>query len=258
MFSLFKKKTSTSADQNITPSQPIDGCAYVIGDIHGCFDELLELLGLIEEDAIIQPDDPKYIVFLGDLMDRGPKSKGVVDFLINYKPNFATPVFLMGNHEEFFLDVLSGKTRGLVSWFDFGGRECSRSYGVENLGEIYTNPKAILNRLQEKVPQSHIDFISGFRDSFQFGHYLCVHAGIRPQVPIEEQTSRDMRWIRREFLEYTKSHPFVIVHGHTIVERAEILPNRIAVDTGVYNSGLLTAIRLSDTGTKIIETRGKS
>ena len=220
MFGRFSKKKKA----DLLTDEKLDGFAYVIGDIHGCFDELVELLKLIEQDAAQQSSGPKYVVFLGDLMDRGPKSKEVIDYLLSYKPDFANPVFLMGNHEEVFLKVLSGSEGALTSWFEFGGRACVRSYGVKNLGEILTNPESLLFRIQEKVPQSHIDFIESFQETFQFGPYLCVHAGIKPRVPIEKQTTKDLRWIRKEFIKYTKPHPFIIVHGHTIVETPQLLP----------------------------------
>jgi len=142
MFGRFSKKKKT----DLQTDEKLDGFAYVIGDIHGCFDELVELLELIEQDAAQQSSGPKYVVFLGDLMDRGPKSKEVIDYLLNYKPDFANPVYLMGNHEEVFLKVLSGSLGALESWFEFGGRACVRSYGVKNLGEILTKRfrKAIL------------------------------------------------------------------------------------------------------------------
>ena len=254
MFGRFSKKKKTDQQTN----EKLDGFAYVIGDIHGCFDELVELLKLIEQDAALQSSGPKYVVFLGDLMDRGPKSKEVIDYLLNYKPDFAKPVYLMGNHEEVFLKVLSGSLGALESWFEFGGRACVRSYGVKNLGEILTSPESLLFRIQEKVPQSHIDFIESFQETFQFGPYLCVHAGIKPRVPIEKQTAKDLRWIRKEFIKYTKPHPFIIVHGHTIVETAQVLPNRIPIDTGTYEGGPLTAVRLGGDGAHFIQTVPKA
>ena len=254
MFGRFSKKKKT----DLQTDEKLDGFAYVIGDIHGCFDELVELLELIEQDAVQQSSGPKHIVFLGDLMDRGPKSKEVIDYLLSYKPDFANPVFLMGNHEEVFLKVLSGSEGALTSWFEFGGRACVRSYGVKNLGEILTSPENLLFRIQEKVPQNHIDFIKSFQETFQFGPYLCVHAGIKPRVPIEKQTTKDLRWIRKEFIKYTKPHPFIIVHGHTIVETPQVLPNRIPIDTGTYEGGPLTAVRLGDDGAHFIQTVPKA
>lgn len=257
MFGLFKK-ASAQTKSDVVGTKAAEGYAYVIGDIHGCYDELCELLELIESDAKSLTEGPIYIVFLGDLMDRGPKSNEVIEHLRTFNPDYAKPIFLMGNHEEVFLKVLSGSISALTSWFDFGGRECVRSYGVTNLGEILMNPENLLFRIQEAVPQTHVDFMEGFDETFQFGPYLCVHAGIKPRVAIEKQSTRDLRWIRKEFMAYEKPHPFVIVHGHTIVERADIRPNRIAVDTGTYEGGPLTAVRLSRGDPYIIETASKT
>ena len=256
MFGLFKR-SSVKTNTSISAAKAVEGYAYVIGDIHGCYDELCELLSLIERDAQSLEDGPKYIVFLGDLMDRGPKSNEVIEHLRTFNPDYAKPIFLMGNHEEVFLNVLSGSVSALTSWFGFGGRACVRSYGVTNLGEILINPENVLFRIQDAVPQSHIDFIESFDETFQFGPYLCVHAGIKPRVPIEKQSTRDLRWIRKEFMAYEKPHPFIIVHGHTIVEKADIRHNRIAIDTGTYEGGPLTAIRLSKNEPQIIETAKK-
>jgi len=252
MFNLFKNK-NVKADAAI-PTGDMDGYAYVIGDIHGCYYELCELLRMIEADIKLLGEGSKEIIFLGDLMDRGPQSMQVMEHLVNFNPDYADLIFLMGNHEEVFLNVLSGSEGALRSWFEFGGRECVRSYGVENLGEIHTNTESLLFRIQKKVPQKHIDFIKTFQDMYQFGSYLCVHAGIKPRVDINKQTSRDLRWIRSEFMKYTKPHPFIIVHGHTIVESAQVLPNRIAVDTGAYEGGPLTAVRLGPDGPHFLQT----
>jgi len=254
MFGIFKNKKETVN----APDKPVNGYAYVIGDIHGCYSELCELLTLIDRDIKALDDSPKHIVCLGELMDRGPKSNEVIEHLMNFKPDYATPVFLMGNHEEVYLNVLSGSVGSLRSWFEFGGRECVRSYGVQNLGEIHSNPENLLFRILENVPQNHIDFIKSFQETFEFGPYLCVHAGIKPRVPIHKQSTQDLRWIRKEFMTYTKPHPYIIVHGHTIVENAEVLSNRIAVDTGTYEGGPLTAVRLGADGPHFIQTRPKA
>ena len=159
MIGFFKNKKKSTSKEDET----VNGYAYVIGDIHGCYAELCELLDLIEQDIKSLDDSPKYVVFLGDLMDRGPQSKEVIEHLMNYQPDYATPVFLMGNHEEVFLNVLSGSVGALTSWFEFGGRSCVRSYGVSNLGEILSYPDNVLSRVQNKVPQSHIDFVQSFQ-----------------------------------------------------------------------------------------------
>lgn len=257
MLNFFKKRTQAELKKT-QPVLPLPGCAYVIGDVHGCFEELQELLLLIEEDAKKFTGTPVHVIFLGDLMDRGPRSKDVIETLMNYKPDYAEPVFLMGNHEEMFLKILAGDSKSLPSWFEFGGRATSRSYGVDNLGAVHTQPESLIHQIQSKVPRSHVEFINTFKDSFLFGHYLCVHAGIRPNVAIEEQKSRDLRWIRKAFLSHKGQHPYIIVHGHSIVEEAVALPNRIAVDTGAYDGGPLTAVRLHEAGPDFIQSQSRS
>jgi len=136
----------------------------------------------------------------------------------------------MGNHEEVYLRVVEGQVEALKSWFGFGGRSCLRSYGVDNLGEINLDIENLLYRAQSKIPKSHVEFIRGFQDYFVFGDYLCVHAGIRPKKKLEDQKSQDMRWIRGDFLKYSKPHPYKVVHGHTIVEQAQDFGNHQGVD----------------------------
>jgi len=153
-------------------------------------------------------------------------------------------VFITGNHEEVFLDVLGGDVDAMSSWFRFGGKDTVRSYGVERLGDIDVNPAGLMRRIQKAVPKGHIKFMERFVDSFVFGDYLFVHAGIKPGVPLEGQSPKDMRWIRQRFLNYTKPHPYKVVHGHTIVPHPEHYPNRIAVDTGAYDGGPLSAVFL--------------
>lgn len=228
--------------------------AYAIGDVHGCYDKLIELLGLIEADCTKFPDMKKKIIFLGDLIDRGPKSAEIIEFLSTYNPEFADVVFLMGNHEEVFLKVLEGSQRSLAAWFEFGGRECVRSYGMINLSRIHSDPENLLAEIQIRVPEEHHKFISRFENYHITGKYLCVHAGIRPKIPLKKQTSKDMRWIREKFLSYEKPHPYVVVHGHTVSAEPEILSNRIGIDTGAHKNGPLTAVRLSGDYISILQT----
>ncbi|GHA85320.1 hypothetical protein GCM10009069_05570 [Algimonas arctica] len=148
----------------------------------------------------------------------------------------------MGNHEEVFLDVLNGSLRAMIRWFDWGGRDTARSYGVDNLGLLPIDPEQVLFRLQELVPKLHVDFLSEFQPYHSFGDYVVVHAGLRPRVSLEDQSNKDLRWIREKFLSYRGEFPRKVIHGHTIVDQAENRPNRIAVDTGVYiENGALTA-----------------
>ncbi len=238
MFNLFNSKSV----KNARPSGPAGQRAYIIGDIHGCMEELETLLTTIEEHNRGMPGAKTSIIFLGDLIDRGPASQEVVQFLSGYHCDFARLIYLKGNHEEVFLKILGGDADMIAPWFGFGGKKCARSYGVEDLGQVHIDPYPLLLQLQDNVPQHHIDFLSSFIDHFVFGDFLCVHAGIRPKVKFEQQKAKDFRWIREPFLSYKKDHSHTVVHGHTIVKEAVNHGNRIALDTGAYESGVLSAL----------------
>ncbi len=248
---MFPKQSPNNHTANAGP-QAIT--TYVVGDVHGCFTELKSLLSKIEADTIHENNRGKRVVFVGDLIDRGPDSFKVVDYLSKYKPENIETIYLMGNHEEIFLKVLAGKESVLGSWLEYGGRSTARSYGVNNLGEFHINPESLMRRIQARVPESHIGFIKSFRIYYQFENYLCVHAGIKPKVPLEKQNPKDMMWIRDKFLNYKKPHSHIVVHGHTIVEEPEILSNRVAVDTGAYAGGKLTAARIENGDVKFIRS----
>jgi len=220
--------------------------AYAIGDIHGRLDLLENLLEMVETDIAAQPPARNFIIFLGDLIDRGPDSAAVVERLRTYKPADARPIFLSGNHEEIMLRVLDGDEDLLRNWLKFGGAECAESYGLDSDALRRLDGKSAIELLRGKIPREHRHFLEGFADTFRFGDYLFVHAGIRPGVGLEEQDRHDLRWIREPFLTDIKEHGFMVVHGHTIVDRVEERPNRIAIDTGAYRSGVLTCLVIED------------
>lgn len=233
------------ADKNLPRGK--EGCrAYAVGDIHGRLDLLDQLLANIERDMATRERRRTFIIFLGDLIDRGPASAGVVERLRTYRNPDARLIFLGGNHEEVLLRILAGDRGVLGSWLKFGGAECAMSYGIDaqELGRVHED--AAIEMVRAKVPRAHREFLESFADTFSFGDYLFVHAGIRPGVAIDEQSRKDLRWIRDPFLSDAKEHGFVVVHGHTIVERVEERPNRIAIDTGAYHSGVLTALAIED------------
>ena len=223
---------------------PVGHRAYAIGDIHGRLDLLDRMLEKIETDQAARKPARTSIVFLGDLIDRGPQSAGVVERLRNYRPSFAKTVFLMGNHEEVLLRILAGEMDILPDWLRFGGAECARSYGVDRADLECRQPAAALRLLRRAIPKEHIKFLSGFADTASFGGYLFVHAGIRPGVPLDRQAGKDLRWIRGPFLEDESDHGRIVVHGHTITEEVDERRNRIGLDTGAYWSGVLTAVGL--------------
>lgn len=232
--------------------------AYGVGDIHGRLDLLDDLLEQIEDDIRRRPCRKHYIVFLGDLIDRGPDSAGVVERLRTYRPADARPVFLAGNHEEVLLRVVDGEPEIMEHWLKFGGSECVASYGVEPARLAGLTDAEASRLVRDAVPREHVEFIRGFGDTFRFGSYLFVHAGIRPGIALEQQNQRDLRWIREPFLSDTKGHGFVIVHGHTIVEAVEEKANRVAIDTGAVHSGVLTAIVVEETSRRFLATKGVS
>lgn len=220
--------------------------AYAVGDIHGRLDLLDALLRRIDEDMDKRRPKKTFIVFLGDLIDRGPDSAGVVERLRTWRPRHGRPIFLSGNHEEVLLRILGGDATIVPDWLKFGGAECARSYGIDVDALRRMEDEAAIEAIRAKVPRAHREFLGNFADTFRFGDYLFVHAGIRPGLPVEDQDPHDLRWIREPFLGDAKEHGFVVVHGHTMVPEVDERPNRIAIDTGAYHSGILTALGIED------------
>jgi serine/threonine protein phosphatase 1 len=230
--------------------------AYAIGDVHGCLDLLEEMLAKIAGDNKARKPARTTIVFLGDLIDRGPHSSEVVERLRSYRPDFAKVVFLMGNHEEVLLRILSGETDILPDWLRFGGAECARSYGLDPVDLETREPDSALRLLRRAIPKEHLKFLSSFADTASFGKYLFVHAGIRPGVPLSKQSAPDLRWIREPFLDDSSDHGRIIVHGHTISEAVDERSNRIGLDTGAYWTGVLTAVGLEEDERWFLQTTG--
>jgi serine/threonine protein phosphatase 1 len=228
------------------PRGKVGARAYAVGDIHGRLDLLDILLARIEADIAARPPAKNWVVFLGDYVDRGPDSAGVIERLRTWQPAGARPVFLAGNHEEVLLSILAGDGAILSNWLKFGGAECAASYGVDPdlLRRVEEDEAVAL--LRAKMPRAHRAFLEDLHDTFRFGDYLFVHAGIRPGVAIEEQAREDLRWIREPFLSETQEHGCVVVHGHTISRNVDERANRIGIDTGAYRSGILTALAVED------------
>lgn len=219
---------------------------------------MVDLLRRIEEDDRRRGPAKTYLIFLGDLVDRGPDSRGVIDHLINNPPPFHRTVILKGNHEEFFLSVLKRDEDNVQRWLTYGGSECAESYGLTKGLLLNAGQSELVERLIEVVPPAHVEFLSRMADTFRFGDYLFVHAGIRPGVALEQQVSGDLRWIREGFLDDPSDHGVVVVHGHTIVQAPEERPNRIGLDTGAYKTGVLTAIGLEGTERWFLEARAEA
>ncbi|MCP5396280.1 MAG: serine/threonine protein phosphatase [Sphingomonadaceae bacterium] len=225
---------------------------YVVGDIHGRLDLFDELVHAIRQDDLDAPDADTTIILLGDLVDRGKDSAGVIARARELQARRKVRI-LAGNHEEMFLDSFSD-VDVLRHFLKHGGRETILSYGLDK--RVYN--KATLEELQELmhqvVPQRDIDFMRSFEEMIVIGDYIFAHAGINPVLPLEQQKRHDLLWIREPFLRHAEPHPGLVVHGHTIVDDIEEHSNRIAIDTGAFRTGRLTALVLEGDQRRYIQT----
>lgn len=235
------------------PAIPGGQRVYAVGDIHGRLDLLAALRTAIAEDDALHPPAETTVVLLGDLIDRGPESAGVIAFSRTWRDAEDLRI-LCGNHEEMFLESLENLDV-FQHFLRFGGRETALSYGIDR--ELFDNaPLGTAQRLMaEAVPETDIAFLHNLDDCLVIGDYLFVHAGIRPGLPLDRQASADMRWIREPFLSSRADHRHFIVHGHTITPEPEACANRLGIDTGAYMTGRLTALGLEGTRRWLIEAR---
>jgi serine/threonine protein phosphatase 1 len=229
--------------------------AYIVGDVHGRLDLLEQLLARIHSELQQRPVAKTLLVFVGDLIDRGPGSAQVIERLRTYKRPGIRAVFLLGNHEEVLLRILGGDAELITKWRWFGGSECLESYGIDPAQFEHVTDDEALSIVREAIPKEHVDFLESFADSCRFGDYLFVHAGIRPGIELDQQSQSDLRWIREPFLLDESDHGFVVVHGHTISPEVQERPNRIGIDTGAYRTGILTALAIENGDRWLIDTR---
>jgi serine/threonine protein phosphatase 1 len=215
---------------------------YVIGDIHGRLDLLEQMIDKIRRD-IDEHHGEGLAITLGDYVDRGPDSHGVLNCLA--RNPFATPyVALKGNHEDLFELFLRDPTFG-ADWRRLGGLATLNSYGISvaplMVGKGY---EAAAEQLQAAMPSEHLKFLASLKTSLDVGKYFLCHAGIRPGISFERQNEQDLLWIREEFLNSKMDFGKIVVHGHTPVDEPEVLPNRINIDTGAFATGRLTCVVL--------------
>lgn len=229
---------------------------YAIGDVHGCADLLDRLLERIDTDDAARDRAETGIIFLGDLVDRGPRSAEVVERLRCLADERPSVRFLLGNHEEVFLGALAGDEKATRLFCRIGGRETALSYGMSAAEYERLDYPELVQRLSEIVPGSHRRFLSGFEDLVILGDYAFVHAGVRPGVALEQQRTSDLRWMREPFLDHAAQLEKVVVHGHTIRPEVEYRSNRIGIDTGGYATGRLTALGLEGAGRWTLHTEG--
>ena len=196
------------------------------------------------------------LVFLGDYVDRGPGSRGVIDQLIALADDGALNTrFLRGNHDQSILDFLFDPGTG-PAWCDFGGRETLMSYGVAPpRGRMDAEAwVTAAHDLAAAMPERHLHFLRNLELSLEVGGYFFAHAGVRPGVPLDEQSERDLLWIREPFLGDPRRLPKVVVHGHTPTEAVHADMRRIGIDTGAYATEVLTALRLQGEDRSLIQT----
>lgn len=250
----FRRQRSDAAPfMRRDPGLPEGRRCYAIGDIHGRLDLLLSALSAVRSDLAAYPVDRAFLVILGDLIDRGPSSRDVVEYLRTADWSWITPVFLLGNHEEVLLAAYDGDLAALRSWTGFGGAETAESYGVSLVLLLRDDWQGYWQALRAAVPAEHIEFLRGFYDQFALGDYMFVHAGVRPGTPIDGQNPRDLRWIRDEFLLCPDDFGKMVVHGHTISDAPEFRSNRIGIDTGAYRTGRLTVLRLEGEERRVLD-----
>ena len=250
MFQALKQLFARGEDEPL-PSVPDGQRVYAVGDIHGRLDLFEALVAAIEADDAARAPAETLIVLLGDLVDRGDDSRGVIEFARDLQRRRPVRI-LAGNHEEMFLRSLSD-IETFRHFIRHGGRETLLSYGI-NHGQFQAASMEEAQQLaSEAVPADHLAFLESFEDMIQLGDYLFVHAGIDPRLPIDQQRSRDLRWFREPFLSHEGSHGVVVVHGHTICDEPEDCGNRIGIDTGAFMSGRLTALILEGTARCYLE-----
>ncbi|MBB2971349.1 metallophosphoesterase [Mesorhizobium sp. RMAD-H1] len=227
---------------------------YIVGDVHGCYDQLMVLERIITEDARRLPG-PKLIVMLGDYVDRGPASAQVVEHLLAPPPESFHRICLMGNHEMAMLDYLDGHL-SLERWLQMGAAHTLLSYGMdlEYMQQVYRSPQDRDSKIRAAIPEPHKDFLRSLPILIDAGPFLFVHAGVRPGIPLDEQKDEDLVFIRNEFFDSAHRLERWVIHGHTPVEKARPEGRRINVDTGAFYSGRLSALRLWNRKGRIFST----
>ncbi|MXO66547.1 metallophosphoesterase family protein [Altericroceibacterium endophyticum] len=239
--------------KSFAPQIPDGQRVYALGDIHGRLDLFEAMITAIEDDERRSAPEKVTIILLGDLIDRGPDSAGVVARARALQKARDVRI-LMGNHEEMLLRSMEDRSV-LAPFLNHGGRETLLSYGLSAQDYDLCDYEELQNLLIAKVPARDKSFINSFHNAIEIGDYLFVHAGIEPGKALRDQDERNLRWIREPFLSHAAPHSHVVVHGHTITERPENRSNRIGLDTGAYRSGALTAVVLEGTERRYLQTR---
>lgn len=252
MLKLLRSLLPRSEAANL-PSVPLGQRVYAVGDVHGRLDLFTAMMRAIEDDDAAATPARSTVILLGDLVDRGPDSAGVLKRARRWQQEREVRI-LAGNHEEMFLKSFDS-TDMLRHFMRHGGRQTLASYGVDLRALSAAEVEEVQALMARDVPLADREFMEGFEDLIVLGDYVFVHAGIDPQVPIHEQRPSDLRWIREPFLSHSEPYDQVVVHGHTISDEVELRGNRIGIDTGAYMSDRLTALVLEGTIRRLIEVK---
>jgi serine/threonine protein phosphatase 1 len=234
------------------PPAPDGFTVYVVGDIHGRLDLLVDMQRRIDVDKSRSASEHTAEIYLGDYIDRGPDSAGVVSRLIA-RAEETRAIFLRGNHEQMLLSFLEGDDDCFERWCAVGATATLLSYGVEpTLLSRAAGAEDVRHILCERVPVDHYNFYLRTGSYIRAGAYLAVHGGIRPGVKLEDQDTADLMGIRQDFLNYEGDFDFIVVHGHTPVPAPDLRRNRINIDTGAFATNRLTCLRIGSDGACVL------
>ena len=247
------KRMFREDDQVAAAAQVPEGArVYAIGDIHGRRDLFELMIEAIEKDDRTSAPAETTVILLGDLVDRGPDSAGVIQMARDWQQHRRVRI-IAGNHEEMFLSSFDD-AETLRHFLRHGGRETVLSFGVTPEVLKIATFEEVQAIMRQNVPAETREFLENLENVIAIGDYLFVHAGIDPARAIEDQSVETLRWIREPFLSHTEPHGPVVVHGHSITKNVEDRGNRIGIDTGAYASGRLTALILEGTRRRYLET----
>jgi serine/threonine protein phosphatase 1 len=238
-----RSKFLPSREGGASPRVPDGIRIYAIGDIHGRADLLDQVLSNIDRDLSARPTPRALHVLVGDYVDRGPDSLGVLDRLVERAQDHEL-ICLKGNHESFLIDFLKAPAV-LDAWRHFGGLETLLSYGLApSVRPDAATRMQLAADLERAMPAAHRGFLQNLKLSFTCGDFFFAHAGVRPGTPLTHQQEEDVLWIREEFLSCEQDFGKIVIHGHTPVLEPDIRPNRINIDTGALATGRLTCLIL--------------
>lgn len=254
---LFRSRTQVAAPT--APAVPDGTVVWAVGDIHGRLDLLEPLVEAIVADLRASSASRRVVVFLGDYIDRGPDSRGVLQLLAGLSDVQGVEWrFLKGNHEQAMLGFLADPSAGR-RWCEYGGDSALRSYGLR-IPELTHRTEAwarVAADLRHKLTAREMEFLENLELSLTVGDYFFAHAGARPGVALDRQTSEDLMWIRNSFLDSPAAFDRVVVHGHTPTSRAYVDHRRIGIDTKAYDSGILSALRLTGSQRSLLQAIGR-